>query len=177
MTITITITVTGPRRQHLFGFDTNSAKYNHIREFIQDELKILTEDKQRVTLITGMALGVDQIFCEEAIKFRKNNKTKKKVEIFGYIPCKEQSKFWRKDQIMKYNSLLSQIVPIFVQEHYTLDCMQKRNEKMVDKADIILGIYYKKAGGTRNCLVYAYKQNKKIITMNPITGEINNYND
>ena len=45
--------------------------------------------------------------------------------------------------------------------------MQKRNEYMVDKCDILLAVWDGSAGGTNNCVKYARKLDKEIIIIDP----------
>jgi uncharacterized phage-like protein YoqJ len=49
--------------------------------------------------------------------------------------------------------------------------MQKRNEWMVDRAKTMVALYLSegKTGGTLNCINYAMKQKKSVITIHPLT--------
>jgi len=45
--------------------------------------------------------------------------------------------------------------------------MQKRNEYMVDNADIVIAVWDGTKGGTCNCVRYAKKLGKDIVIINP----------
>lgn len=45
--------------------------------------------------------------------------------------------------------------------------MQKRNEWMVDRCDILVSVWDGTEGGTYNCVNYAIGKNKQIIRINP----------
>lgn len=45
--------------------------------------------------------------------------------------------------------------------------MQKRNEWMVDNCDILIAVWDKSPGGTKNCVDYAESKKKQIIYINP----------
>lgn len=47
--------------------------------------------------------------------------------------------------------------------------MQVRNEYMVDLAEKVIAVWDGTSGGTANCVEYAKKKTKKIITINPST--------
>ena len=54
-------------------------------------------------------------------------------------------------------------------ETYTSDCMQKRNQYMVDNSDILIAVWDKRIkGGTAKTFEYAQKTNKPVIIINPI---------
>jgi uncharacterized phage-like protein YoqJ len=46
--------------------------------------------------------------------------------------------------------------------------MQKRNEWMVDRCTALIAVYNSdQTGGTRNCVEYAKKVGRRIVTINP----------
>ncbi len=45
--------------------------------------------------------------------------------------------------------------------------MQVRNKAMVDNSDLVIAVYDGSGGGTGNCVAYAQKQGKSIITIDP----------
>ena len=51
---------------------------------------------------------------------------------------------------------------------YHIAKMQKRNEYMVDKADIVIAVWDGSSGGTGNCVKYAQKVGKSIVKLNPV---------
>lgn len=54
-----------------------------------------------------------------------------------------------------------------LQNHYTNDCMQKRNEYMVDNSDYVIAVWDGKPSGTGNTVHYAESKGKTIITIKP----------
>jgi uncharacterized phage-like protein YoqJ len=48
-------------------------------------------------------------------------------------------------------------------KEYDLDCMNKRNEWMVDNCDLLIAVWDGTSGGTANCIKYAVKKKKQII--------------
>ncbi len=55
-----------------------------------------------------------------------------------------------------------------MQKDYTDDCFFKRNKYLVDKSNVVLGVYdiNLTKSGTKNTLKYAINQNKEVIILN-----------
>jgi uncharacterized phage-like protein YoqJ len=49
---------------------------------------------------------------------------------------------------------------------------QKRNEWMVDHAQMVIAVWDGSSGGTANCVKYALKQGKRVWQINPATHEV-----
>lgn len=157
-----TIMVTGHRPTSkgvakLYGYDIHHKAYNGIRKWMQAKFEELKPDR----LITGMALGADQIFCEEALAYRD---THPGVIVEAAIPFRRQAAYWKNDGPKEYFKLLKRCDV----RHYVSDKrpgnyrreLQARNEYMVDEADIILAVWDGSDGGTANCLKYAKDKGK-----------------
>ena len=114
--------------------------------------------------ISGGALGVDQDFAE-AVLCAKQIYEPITLEIA--VPCSAQAMRWSKAEQLRYLSILKRADKITIlSEHYTPTCMKKRNEYMVDKADLVLAYWNgEESGGTWNTINYA-KQKQKLLTIN-----------
>lgn len=124
-------------------------------------------DDEVVTIISGMALGVDTIWALVALKLKKEFPHKFRLECA--IPCLEQSSNWPKESRDRYEFILSKAdeVTYVTNQTYTNTCMQQRNEYMVDNADFIYAVWNGTAGGTKNCIDYARKKGKLIYIEDP----------
>ena len=153
------IAVTGHRPNKLYGYNLKNEKWISLgfqmRNFLKDRLNMYNE----IECITGMALGVDQLFGLVALKLKKENYN---VKICSAIPCHGQELKWpNKDYWQRIYDNADEI--IYVHDGpYTNTCMQERNIFMVDRADEILAVWNGTSGGTKNCIDYAKKQNKII---------------
>lgn len=113
-------------------------------------------------IISGMALGFDQILLEEALR--------QGIKVIAAIPCAGQEKLWPLEAQKRYHILLADplVEPILVTKTgYTPKVMQVRNIWMVDNCDVLLAAWDGSSGGTANCVHYAETKNKKIIRLNP----------
>lgn len=110
-------------------------------------------------VITGMALGWDIALARACVELN--------IPYICAIPFVGQQRMWPKESQAWYIELLSTAYQI---EHicdpgYAPWKMQKRNEWMVDRADMVLALYNGTSGGTGNCLKYVQEKNKKIVNL------------
>lgn len=112
-------------------------------------------------IISGMALGADQIWAMAAIELR--------VPFVAAIPCYDQDILWPNRSRSLYHSILEKASrKVFVTEGpYSIVAMQKRNEWMVDQCTELIAVWDGSSGGTRNCVMYAHAVNKPIIRIDP----------
>lgn len=115
--------------------------------------------------ISGGALGVDQDFAKAVLKAKKRY-ADIKLEIA--VPCITQATRWGKIEKLRYFYILRQADDVVIlSEYYTKLCMLKRNEYMVDKADVVLAYWNgEENGGTWYTINYAKKTNKQLIIIN-----------
>ena len=159
------ISVTGHRPNRLFGYDWknkgNVALSNRIESVLKETLaEAEKQGYKKFRVVTGMALGADQMFTANALRIASAPVYHGKLKVEAAVPCKDQEKQWPEASQKIYNVLLKQCddVTMVSDKPYTPKAMQDRNEYMVDKANIVLSVYdgYSK-GGTGNCIEYAKK--------------------
>ena len=111
--------------------------------------------------ISGGALGVDQDFAEAVLRAKQVHAG---IVLEIAVPCSSQSDPWREADRRRYQSILDRADKVTVlSEHYTRFCMQKRNEYMIDKSDLVLAFWNgDRSGGTWNAIQYAERKGKKI---------------
>ena len=161
------IAITGHRPSKLGGdYDLTSKLLQDIKIQILWELHLLAPDyvlnKHFFTLITGMALGIDTLFAKIAIEGE--------IPFIAAIPCKQQYKKWAQKSRELWMDITDHKLcdKYYVSEEvYTHDCMQKRNEWMVDNCDILIAVWDGTSGGTANCVEYAKSKGKQIIFISP----------
>lgn len=161
------VAVTGHRPHLLFGYDWKNGGNAALNERISAVLKETLDEakKQGYTkfrVVTGMALGTDQMFMAQAQKLAFGKEYKSSLVTEAAIPFKGQESKWNEASQKLYNVLLSYCdeKTVVSPGGYSPKNMQARNEYMVDKADIVLSVYDGKSmGGTKNCIDYAVKKN------------------
>lgn len=142
-----TIAITGHRPNKLgndYSFKSDLSKA------IIKELQALIDKLKPECIMSGMALGIDTMWAVLAIK---NN-----IPLIAAIPCRGHSSQWPPQSVKLYNRLIND--PLCTQvlvtdSDYTPQCMQTRNEFMVDNSDELIAVWDGTPGGTGNCVRYA----------------------
>lgn len=99
-------------------------------------------------VISGMALGWDQALAQAAINLG--------IPFDAYCPTGEVNPKWGYEAKQYYAYLLSMAREVkVISKKYTFDCMQRRNEWMVDDCDLVIALWDGSSGGTANCINYA----------------------
>lgn len=165
------ISITGHRPNGLpreYGYNLYNEAWSKLKEYIevtiQESYKFAAPNEE-LTLVTGMALGVDSAFWEIADKLRKNNPN---IRIEAALPFVGQEKNWTEESQKQYKKMLSESdkVTIVSEGGFTTYKMMARNRYMVNKSDIVIAVICKKTGGTANCINYAKEHNKLVIEIN-----------
>ena len=123
----------------------------------QPMVEALLDESPHLRVLTGMALGVDQIMAEACI----NTLT----PFTACIPFVGQESRWPSPSQDYYQKLLDETEKVIVVSDggFTAEKMQRRNEWMVDHADELWAWWDGSSGGTANCIAYARKQGVPVI--------------
>lgn len=159
----MTICFTGHRPNKLKGYDPKDNKellwvlHVLVESFIKDGY---------TTFITGMALGVDMWAARVVLRLKR---TYPNIKLLAAVPCLKHSCKWPRSSQKEYEEILSQVNEVFLvtKSEYTPQCMQTRNEFMVDNSDLVIAVWDGTPGGTGNCVRYAEQQGLEIFTINP----------
>ena len=157
------IMVTGHRPQRVGGYNPNPTQ-----DFVKSELERVIQklNNGSVELVTGMALGVDQWFCEIGLKLS--------LKVHAYLPCKGQSAKWRPAQKEHHRNLTLQCDwRLISKDTYTgPKQLLDRNTAMVNDSNIAIIVWDgKKEGGTWHAVQEIRKAShiKQAIHINPAT--------
>ena len=112
--------------------------------------------------ISGGAIGVDMDFATAVLQAKKQYKD---IILEIAVPCKNQDLKWGKADKRRYAEILNRADIVNVlSENYTSFCMQKRNEYMVDKSDLVIAFWNgEESGGTWNTMNYAKHKGKQLL--------------
>ncbi|MBR1831169.1 MAG: DUF1273 family protein [Ruminiclostridium sp.] len=115
--------------------------------------------------INGAALGFDQLSAESVIELKS---VYGEIHLHLLLPCppEEQSKGWNKAQVNRYMRILQAADSVTVlSEHYTDDCMKRRNEQLVELADCCICYCNNRRSGTGQTLRFAEKKGITVINL------------
>ena len=158
------------QRRENDGQEAAREKYRDLfRVLWSAVLKEWVNREEELLLVSGMAIGVDQVAAQVGIQLRDKRHLNIKVE--AAIPCLQQDAKWTASSRQLYNDILRQCdyQTLVYNGSYLSNprCMQQRNEYMVDKADVLIAVWDGSNGGTGNCVKYAKKKGVKIIQIDP----------
>lgn len=157
---------TGHRPQKLpWGFNENHPKCLEMKQNLSTEIENAIKSGYEV-FWCGMALGFDMICAETVLNLKKKHPH---IKLFGAVPCKNQDAFWKKDQKLRYQNLLSQLdgVRCVYNEYKGVECMHERNHFMIDSSSLVIALFDGKPGGTAQTVNYAKSQGKEVIELRP----------
>jgi uncharacterized phage-like protein YoqJ len=156
------VSVTGHRPNKLFGYDLSDPR----NVLLKEEMKKFLVTKKCTKAVSGMALGVDQIFATAVIELKESGYP---IELICAIPCKNHPCKWPKKSQEYYQWILNQSdkTVLVSDSEYNPWLMQIRNEYMVNISNEVLAIWDGSRGGTRNCVEFAKNVNKEITIINP----------
>ena len=88
------------------------------------------------------------------------------IRLVMALPCKGQDDLWTTKQKQLYRQLLDVADAIeYVSESYTKDCMEKRNQYMIDESAYCICALIREMSGTGKTVRYAKEKNRQIINV------------
>ncbi len=158
---------TGHRPQNLpFGFNEDDERCKKLKKLLRYAIEKLIIEKGVTAFVSGMALGVDVYAAEIVLEMKKKYHN---VKLEAAIPCETQAVKWREKDRDRYFNIVEQCdKETLLQTKYTTDCMQKRNEYMVNKSDFLIAVWDGKPSGTGKTVKYAESVGKTVIRINPL---------
>ena len=161
------ISFTGHRPNKLWGYNIHRKEYRDLFRSLYNIVMAEWRQHDDLLLVSGMALGVDQIAAMLGIWMRDQRHLN--VQIEAAIPCIGQDSKWPEQSRRQYQDILVKcdIRTIIYNGLYNYSCMQQRNEYMVDKANTLIAVWDGSNGGTGNCVHYAEKKGVKIVQIDP----------
>jgi uncharacterized phage-like protein YoqJ len=113
--------------------------------------------------LCGGALGFDTIAAQLVLELREKYP---QIKLGMFLPCRTQTEKWDKFDIDVYNDILSEADYVeYVSDDYTIDCMRKRNRRMVDLSEYCICYLRKDLSGTGSTVRYAQKKNRSIMRL------------
>ena len=120
--------------------------------------------------ISGMAQGVDMYAAEIVLELKKQDP---QITLECAIPYERQAAYWSEPLRKRYFSIAERCdQETMLQRQYTPDCLRKRNQYMVDHADIVLAVWNGSPSGTGQTVWYARENGKPVWILRPDTLEV-----
>lgn len=126
---------------------------------VRSALRSVLTELAPVRLLTGMALGTDQLAAEVCIGLN--------IPFVAVLPCDGQADVWPVHVRQHWQYLLEKAAEIVIVSPgpYKPWKMQRRNEYIVDNCMKLLAVWDGSDGGTANCLRYARMVEREIVSL------------
>ena len=113
----------------------------------------------------GGAIGFDMLAAETVIEL-KSEHTDIKLHLLLPCPPEEQKKGWSKSQSARYEMILNAADSVtVVSEHYTKECMKRRNQQLVELADCCICYCTNPRSGTGQTVRMAKNKGIEVINL------------
>lgn len=172
---------TGHRPKDLYGYD-NQAAYQNLFNLIKETVRNLYKEGY-TEFITGAAQGIDQLVFWAVHSLKREGLP---IRNIVYLPFQGLERQWKKVGLFSQEEFRLMISlsyeTIIITKHMVFEkniinsSLSKRNHKMVDDTDLLVGFYHglpfeiNTGSGTAECLRYAKSCNKEIRIIDPIIG-------
>ena len=154
------VAFTGHRPHKLGGYDNDTNQCGYVLSEIHREIRQL-QNIEPVTIISGMALGVDTWAAEYAIH--------EGIPFKAYIPFAGQEGKWPPASQTRYHEILKSAIEtkVICSGGYSAWKMQERNKAMVNDCSVLIAVWDGTTGGTGNCVKFAEDINRRVIRIHP----------
>lgn len=160
---------TGHRHKY-FHFGTNEAHPDcvKIKSFVRDKCEYLITEKGVTHFISGGAIGLDTWAMEEVIKLCDKYPHLTLQCVLPYAGMVERFALADQERYARIAVQLQTITTLNEQYHH--DCMQQRNEYMVDHSHYVIAVWTGKKSGTANTVKYAKRRDRELFCLNFAPG-------
>lgn len=137
-----------------------NEKNIYIRARLSEE--IFKQIKRGKTgFICGGALGFDTMAAKMVLEFKRIFPG---ISLILYLPCKDQTKNWRKSDAKVFDDILKKADEIkYISNEYYSGCMHKRNLAMINSSSTCIAFLEKNSGGTYFTVKSALNRQKEVI--------------
>lgn len=115
------------------------------------------------TFVCGGALGFDMMAANLIVCLKEMGE---KVKLVLVLPCKDQERSWKRDAQENYRHLLAEADEIqYVSDQYSKDCMERRNQKMVELSDMCIAYMRHDKSGTAQTVRMATEKGIAVVKL------------
>lgn len=111
----------------------------------------------------GGAMGFDRLASERVLALREEFPA---IRLELILPCHGQDNGWPPEERAAYRNLLARANRVvYLAEHYTEGCMQRRNLQLLAPSDICVAYQHHLAGGTAFTVANARRRGIEVINL------------
>lgn len=142
--------------------DIPETEYLKISEYVSKLVRTLYQIGV-TDFYAGGALGFDMIASVAVLNLKGQLPD---IRLHLALPCRDHMKKWKDfDRKLFERVRVRADETVYVSEHYSPSCMQRRNCYMVDRSGICVCYYRNEPGGTRNTVEYAKRKGLSVYNL------------
>jgi uncharacterized phage-like protein YoqJ len=160
------VMITGHRPIRVGGYRTPNPTEQWVRAHLRVILERLLVRHPSLVAISGMALGTDLIFAEEAHKLG--------IPFVAATPFEGQESRWPAASQAHYREIMAQareVVRVDEVEGYKASSLKaqflSRNKWMVEHSDMTIAVWDGSPGGTSHAVKTAWGQGRSVLCLDP----------
>ncbi len=156
---------TGYRPQKcIWGFNEGHPRCIDMKKRLKERVEYSIENGYKI-FISGMAIGFDTIFAETVLELKKKYPF---IKLVAALPCRDQYKLWKPEQIERYKRILKQCDDVrCLYESYNDKCMLERNDYMLNCSSLVFALFDGKPGGTKYTVNKARQKGLRVVIIEP----------
>jgi len=165
------VMVTGHRPARCGGYKTPNPTEQWVRTNLRAVLVGMKARNEKLTAVSGMALGVDTIFAEVCIDLG--------IPFIAAVPFKDQDSRWPESSQDSYKRLLAAAKKVVIVDEipsYHSDRfggkMALRNKWAVDHSTEAIAVWDGSDGGTANAVKLLERKARKYLRLDPLAGTV-----
>ena len=133
-----------------------------IKESLEINIEVLIQNGY-VYFGAGGALGFDTIAELTVLQLREKYP---QIKLILVLPCKTQTRAWKREDIELYESIKKAADKIvYISNDYSDNCMQLRNQHLVNFSSVCVCYQTKDTGGTAYTTRYAKEKGLQIVNI------------
>ena len=172
-----TVCFSGHRPEKLPGGGNDRSQVVRVLKSILYKSIIDSVNEGCNCFITGLARGVDLWAGEIVLELKAQGED---IKLIAVSPYKDHGKNFRNEEKFIFgNIMLKADETVYISDEYTKNCMQKRNEYMVDNSQRLIAVVSDYRSGTGATIRYAQRQGveTRIINAKKIDEQIKRCGD
>lgn len=160
------VSFTGHRPDKIAGYNSSPRSVElSLRRALADEILRLAAEGA-TTFVSGMAPGVDLWAADEVLRLRQEGRIESGVRLRLAVPHPHFSRSFGAEWRPLYDAIVERADDVvYLSPGYYRGCYNRRNDYLVDVADVVVAYYEGEEGGTRYTLRRAEKQGRCVVNL------------
>lgn len=162
----VIVSFTGHRPDKIAGYGASPRTVEvALRKALAAEILRLAKEGAK-TFVSGMAPGVDLWAADEVLRLRTEGRIGADVRLRLAVPYENFERSFGAEWRPLYNAILERADDVvYLSQGYYRGCFNRRNDYLVDVADVVVAYYEGEEGGTRYTLRRAEKRGRSVINL------------